>query len=101
MEEAIAKQLAIILTEERRDQWGNTVESPVSKALSEYYQKNEKSIQEKIISQFTDEQVAEKIAKKLNDKWSWETSGLEKEVRAKLVEILAQKELTKLETQTK
>ena len=105
MEKELYKALALVLLEERTDQWGNRIESPLKRAIEKWANDRREDIASAIIKKLGVEELADKVSKRivedLSKSTSWSTNydseNLKKIVMEKVAQKLAEKELEKLQ----
>lgn len=104
MEKELYKALALVLLEDRTDQWGNKIENPLKYAIEKWANDNREDIASIVVKNLGKEELAESVAKRVVEelckssswKTNYEAENIKKEVLKKVAEKLAEKELEKL-----
>ena len=90
LEQALAKELALLLTQNKTDEHGYLIENLFNRALGEYITKNSDVIMRKIKESLTPEKVANEMSDYfMNRMGRWDREQIDKEIKAELAKILA------------
>jgi len=108
IDEGFYKALALVLLEDRTDQWGNKIASPLKSAIEQWANSNREDIAGAVVKNLGKEelasQVANKIAAELSKSSSWSTNyeaeSLKKRVMEKVATKLAEEQFKKLTQST-
>lgn len=104
MEKELYKALALVLLEDRTDQYGNTIESPLKTAINRWANDNREDIASCVVKNICKEELSERVAKRVVEELcktsSWDTNyqaqNLRDNVMKKVAEKLAEIELEKI-----
>ena len=104
MEKELYKALALVLLEDRVDQWGNKIGSPLAAAIDKWANDNHSNIAEAIVKNLTIDGLAERVANRIIDQLSGSVleankgrETLRTVVNEKLAEMLAKRQLEELD----